>query len=72
MRLHASEREFFDWLLKLDDGRLTNDFGLKEDMVQILLLCVIRESIVEEIFGSGEEFDVDDLASKAILCPKNE
>ncbi|XP_035231014.1 ATP-dependent DNA helicase pif1-like [Stegodyphus dumicola] len=72
MRLHPEEQEFSEWLLQLGDGRLKNDSGLDEDIIEIPSLCVVNRSIVEEMFGCGSEFDLQDLASKAILCPKNE
>ncbi|KFM75600.1 hypothetical protein X975_02126, partial [Stegodyphus mimosarum] len=72
MRLNPEEQEFSEWLLQLGDGRLKNDSGLDEDIIEIPSLCVVNRSIVEEMFGCGNEFDLQDLASKAVLCPKNE
>ncbi len=40
-------------------------------VIEIPPVCVVNGSKVEEMFGT-HDFDVQDLADKAILCPKNE
>ncbi|GBM13249.1 hypothetical protein AVEN_126823-1 [Araneus ventricosus] len=52
-------------------GSLTNNCQLGEDIVEIPEECVVRDSIVDEIFGSSVT-DMENLSEKAILCPKNE
>ncbi|XP_035231512.1 uncharacterized protein LOC118203339 [Stegodyphus dumicola] len=68
MRLNPEEQEFSEWLLQLGDGRLRNDSGLDEDVIEIPSLCVVNRSIVEEMFGCGNEFDLQDLASFISVC----
>ncbi|GFY37563.1 ATP-dependent DNA helicase [Trichonephila inaurata madagascariensis] len=53
MRIEPYEQDFASWLLHLDKGTLKNDCPLGEYIVEILEKCVVRESIVEEIFGSS-------------------
>ena len=71
MRLGLEERQFSEWLLKLGDGRLQNEEGLGEDVVEIPPSCVVSGSVVDDIFGE-DHFDMQHLEGKAILCPKNE
>ncbi|GFV93151.1 ATP-dependent DNA helicase [Trichonephila clavipes] len=70
MRTEPHEQDFASWLLHLGNGTLKNDCQLGEDIVEIPEECVVRESIVEEIFGSSV-FDTENLSGKAILRPKN-
>ncbi|GBM58757.1 hypothetical protein AVEN_179313-1 [Araneus ventricosus] len=71
MRTEPDEQDFVDWLLHLGNGSLTNNCQLGEDIVEIPEECVVRDSIVDEIFGSSV-IDIENLSEKAILCPKNE
>lgn len=71
MRLRPEEHEFSKWLLQLGDGLLQNDSGLSRDVIEIPTSCVVKGSIVDEIFGC-KECSSEDLADKAILCPKND
>ncbi|GBN54440.1 hypothetical protein AVEN_170934-1, partial [Araneus ventricosus] len=71
MRTEPDEKDFADWLLHLGNGTLTNNCRLGEDDVEIPEECVVRDSIVDEIFGSSIT-DMENLSEKAILCPKNE
>ncbi|GBM45495.1 hypothetical protein AVEN_210227-1 [Araneus ventricosus] len=71
MRTEPDEQDFAYWLLHLGNGSLTNNCQLGEDIVEIPSECVVRDSIVDEIFGSSVT-DMENLSEKAILCPKNE
>ncbi|GBO15888.1 hypothetical protein AVEN_158199-1 [Araneus ventricosus] len=71
MRAEPDEQDFADWLLHLGRGSLTNNCQLGEDIVEIPEECVLRDSIVDENFGSSVT-DMENLSEKAILCPKNE
>ncbi|GBM52976.1 hypothetical protein AVEN_111325-1 [Araneus ventricosus] len=50
---------------------LANNCQLGEDIAEIPEECVVRDCIVNEIFGSSVT-DTEKLSGKAILCPKNE
>ncbi|XP_065639509.1 uncharacterized protein LOC100203419 [Hydra vulgaris] len=71
MRVYDGEREFSNWLLRLDSGTV---FVKEEDpfkgCIEIPHQCLIREndSIVEKIFGDAEQ---DDYAKRVILTPTN-
>ncbi|GFT00602.1 ATP-dependent DNA helicase [Trichonephila clavipes] len=71
MRAEPHEQDFANWLLHLGNRTLKNDCQLEENIVDIPEECVMRQSIVVEIFGSYV-FDMENLSGKAILCPKNE
>ncbi|GBM10774.1 hypothetical protein AVEN_153-1 [Araneus ventricosus] len=71
MKTEPDEKYFEDWLLHLGNGTLTNNCQLGEDVVEIPEECVVRDSIVDEIFGSSVT-DMENLSEKAILCLKNE
>ncbi|GBN45335.1 hypothetical protein AVEN_233026-1 [Araneus ventricosus] len=71
MRTEPDEQDFADWLLHLGNGSLTDNCQLGEDIVEIHEECVVRDSIVDEMFGSFVS-DMENLSEKAILCPKNE
>ncbi|GFY47676.1 ATP-dependent DNA helicase [Trichonephila inaurata madagascariensis] len=69
--LIRNEQDFASWLLHLGNGTLKNDCQLGENIGGIPEECIVRESIVEKIFGSSA-FDTENLPGKAILRPKNE
>ncbi|GBM90007.1 hypothetical protein AVEN_43453-1 [Araneus ventricosus] len=71
MRTEPDEQDFADWLLHLGNGSLTNNCQSGEDIVEIPEECVVRDSIVDEIFGLSVT-DMENLSEKAILCLKNE
>ncbi|GFY13896.1 ATP-dependent DNA helicase [Trichonephila clavipes] len=71
MRTEPHEQEFASWLLHLNNGTSKNDYQSGEYIVEVPEKCVLKESIVEEIFGSFV-FDKDNLSGKAILSPNNE
>ncbi|GBO35590.1 hypothetical protein AVEN_251013-1 [Araneus ventricosus] len=69
MRTEPDEQDFADWLLHLGNGSLTNNCQLGEHIVEIPEDRVVRDSIVDEIFGSSVT-DMENLSEKAILCPQ--
>ncbi|GFY42415.1 ATP-dependent DNA helicase [Trichonephila inaurata madagascariensis] len=52
MRIEPHEQDLASWLLHLGNGTLKNDCQLEENIVEIPEECVVRESIVVEIFRS--------------------
>ena len=62
MRTNQGEQEFSKWLLELGNGTLMADLEPPmRDIIEIPDLCVVRESIVYELFGT--------ISTKAcILC----
>ncbi|GFX33358.1 ATP-dependent DNA helicase [Trichonephila clavipes] len=67
----GNKQDFASWLLHLGNGNLKNVCQLGENIGGIPVECIVRESIIEEIFGSSV-FDTGNLLGKAILRPKNE
>ncbi|GBN75704.1 hypothetical protein AVEN_214423-1 [Araneus ventricosus] len=70
MRTEPDELDFADWLLHLGNGSLTNNCQLGEDIVEIPGECGVRDSIVDEMFGSSVT-GIEYMSGKAYLCPKN-
>ncbi|GBN21568.1 hypothetical protein AVEN_124920-1 [Araneus ventricosus] len=53
MRTEPDEQDVANCLLHLGNGSLTNNCQLGEDIVEIPEECVVRNSIVDESFGSS-------------------
>ena len=70
-RTRPGQQEFSDYILKLGEGKLPSELG--EDVIKIEPEFITENNIIEEIFGTEIDIaDVDTLANRAILCPKNE
>ncbi|GBL76343.1 hypothetical protein AVEN_234581-1 [Araneus ventricosus] len=63
MRTEPDEQDFTNWLLHLGNGSLANNCQLGEDIVEIHEECVVRDSIVDEMFGSSVT-DMENLSEK--------
>ncbi|XP_041421549.1 uncharacterized protein LOC121394460, partial [Xenopus laevis] len=69
--MRCADPQYNNWLLLLGNGKLTNDFELHPDIIQIPkeFIC---EDLVTEIFGKEISLDqIPFLAKRAILSPKN-
>jgi ATP-dependent DNA helicase PIF1 len=76
LKLHRKiqylDHQFSDWLIKLGDGKLINNVGLQEDIIEIPTTFICNGSLTSEIFGETlNANNVSSFAAKAILCPKN-
>ena len=70
--VRSVDKQFSDWLLKVGNGELTNDFGLSEDIIEVPSALICHESLIKEIFGERLfPQDVTNFSRRAILCPKN-
>lgn len=64
---------YSEWLLELGDGKLRNQYGLGDDLIEIPDTMICDGCIVKEIFGASISIENVKLMSKrAILCPKND
>jgi len=67
MRVRAAETAFSDWLLSVGSG-------VQEGMGEFISIDedLLTEDVVDSIFGSNiHDLSPEDLAGRAILCPKN-
>ena len=70
MRTNQGEQEFSKWLLELGNGTLMADLEPPmRDIIEIPDLCVVRESIVYELFAN---ITSEERCRRVILSPKNE
>ncbi len=68
MRTGPEELQFSDWLIRLGNGQLPSI----DDEIEIPKECLTNEDLVDVIFGKEIDItEVDELASKVILCPTN-
>ena len=72
----ANQTEFNDWVLRLGDGKLTNDIdGFDPELIEIPNEMIEKEDIICSIFGTEiRTFTSDEIAEtakKVILTPKN-
>ena len=73
MRLHEDELEYAQWLIRLGDGNLSNDFDLGDDIIEIPPECIEHGNLVKAIFDSHIRLsEIKSFSNKAILTPKNE
>ena len=73
--LSSSTTWFPEWLLRLGDGTLSNDYGFGDDIIEIPRIMQLDndESLIESTFGGQFSPEFEHLFSeRAILCPKNE
>ena len=69
MHTNQEEQEFSKWLLELGNGTLIADLGLPMRDIEIPDLCIVRESIVYELFAN---ITSEERCRRVILSPKNE
>ena len=70
MRTNNGEQEFSKWLLELGNGTLIADLDPPmSDIIEIPDLCIVRESIVYELFAN---ITSEERCRRVILSPKNE
>uniref|UniRef100_A0A8C5MTH3 ATP-dependent DNA helicase n=1 Tax=Leptobrachium leishanense TaxID=445787 RepID=A0A8C5MTH3_9ANUR len=70
--VRSVDPEFSSWLIKLGDGKLTNEHGFHQDIFQIPPKMICKNSIVKEIYGDHlHPDDISTFEKTAILCPKN-
>ena len=70
MRTDQEEQEFSKWLLELGNGTLIADIDTPmRDIIEIPDLCIVRESIVYELFAN---ITSEERCRRVILSPKNE
>ena len=72
----ANQTEFNDWVLRLGDGKLTNDIdGFDPELIEIPNEMIEKEDIICSIFGTEiRTFTPDEIAEtakKVIPTPKN-
>ena len=64
--------EFSQWLVKLGNGTLNNNYGLPDDIIEIPQNMICKDSLNKEIFGDRLTIaDIERYSSRAILCSKN-
>src|SRR5690349_7819391 len=65
--------EFSQWLVKLGNGTLNNNYGLPDDIVEISQNMICKDSLIKEIFGDRLTIaDIERYSSRrAVLCSKN-
>uniref|UniRef100_A0A914WKK2 ATP-dependent DNA helicase n=1 Tax=Plectus sambesii TaxID=2011161 RepID=A0A914WKK2_9BILA len=69
MRTGPGKQEFSQWLLRLGNGDLPSIDG----EIELPTSCLTNKDLTDEIFGQEINTDnIDEVASKVILCPKNE
>ena len=68
MRTSQGEQEFSKWLLELGNGTLIADLDPPMiDIIEIPDLCVVRKSIVYELFAN---ITSEERCRRVILSPK--
>ena len=73
MRTGEGEREFSEFLMKLGNGELPLHPELGADMIEILSDMICEGNLIDEIFGEViNEENIDVMAKRAILCPRND
>jgi hypothetical protein len=75
MRTGQEEIEHNEFLLKMGEGLLSNEYNLGDDIIEIPSECIEEGDLITSIFGDKIVFDeatIRELADKAILTPKNE
>ena len=73
MRTGGAESQFTEFLLKVGDGRLQNDVGLDEDIIEIPQNMVETGDLIQTIFGEAIDPEtVHTLAQSVILTSKND
>uniref|UniRef100_A0A914V1X4 ATP-dependent DNA helicase n=1 Tax=Plectus sambesii TaxID=2011161 RepID=A0A914V1X4_9BILA len=69
MRTGPGKQEFSQWLLCLGNG----DLPSIDDEIDLPASCLTDSDLIDEVFGQEINTDnIDEVASKVILCPKNE
>ena len=73
MRVRNDDGSHREWLLKLGDGKLTNDANLPKDIIEVPPEMVEEHDLITSTFGKSISLaDTVNLTSRAILTPKNE
>src|SRR5690348_14880314 len=49
--VRSVDPEFSDWLIRVGDGSVTNNYGLSEDIIEIPAQMICSDSLITEIFG---------------------
>jgi hypothetical protein len=71
--VRSEDLDYSEWLIMIGNGDLTNEVGLKADIIEIPSHRVTNESIVTEVYGrSIKPSDAEKFYNTAILCPKND
>ncbi|XP_059167460.1 ATP-dependent DNA helicase PIF1-like [Physella acuta] len=73
LNVRSVDPEYNNWLLKLGNGELGNDFDLGRDIIEIPEQMIESEDIVKTIYGTCLKHEHMELFyGIGILCPKNE
>ncbi|CAJ0957751.1 unnamed protein product [Ranitomeya imitator] len=73
--MSQDEVEYNSWLLKRDNGELSNVYGLPEDTIEISNSFIEEGDLMTAIFGDSIEIThatVEEIANKAMLMPSND
>jgi len=74
MRTGPDEIEYNEWLMELGEGKLSNEYNLGEDIIEVPRECIEENDLIASICGERIALDnasVKILANKAILTPRN-
>ncbi|XP_053152157.1 uncharacterized protein LOC128344988 [Hemicordylus capensis] len=70
--IRSKDPEFSKWLITVGSGETPRIEGLPENIIEIPASIICRKDIVREIFGEKIQVqNVQNIASRSILCPKN-
>ncbi|XP_035232079.1 ATP-dependent DNA helicase pif1-like, partial [Stegodyphus dumicola] len=70
MNMRSNDPEYSEWLLKFGNGTLSDNNGLSEDVVEIPLSMICKDSLVN--WGNKiQPGNTSEISERAILCPKN-